>query len=244
VNPVKLGSTTVVTPRPEENDFDAVLAAAMSRRDILKSIFVVGGMAAIGGVSALPRMASALDSRFAFSPIDANSLDAITLPEGYIHEVVVRWGDPLWSDAAEFDHGTRGTGASQEKAFGDNIDGMEVFPIGDRLVLVVNNEYTNRSIIWGNREDGAASEDDDVLKGKMAHGLTVVEIARGQSGWQIVKDSPFNRRVTPDTPMALTGPAAGDELVKTAADPEGKLSLGTWNNIKAPQRAQSSRVRG
>jgi secreted PhoX family phosphatase len=220
----------VVTPRPEENDFDAVLAAAMSRRDILKSIFVVGGMAAIGGVSALPRMASALDSRFAFSPIDANSLDAITLPEGYIHEVVVRWGDPLWSDAAEFDHGTRGTGASQEKAFGDNIDGMEVFPIGDRLVLVVNNEYTNRSIIWGNREDGAASEDDDVLKGKMAHGLTVVEIARGQSGWQIVKDSPFNRRVTPDTPMALTGPAAGDELVKTAADPEGKLSLGTWNN--------------
>jgi len=145
----------------------------------------------------------------------------------------VRWGDPLWSDAAEFDHGTRGTGASQEKAFGDNIDGMEVFPIGDRLVLVVNNEYTNRSIIWGNREDGAASEDDDVLKGKMAHGLTVVEIARGQSGWQIVKDSPFNRRVTPDTPMALTGPAAGDELVKTAADPEGKLSLGTWNNVSA-----------
>lgn len=220
----------VVSPRPEENDFDKVLAAAMSRRDVLKSIFVVGGMAAIGGASALPRIASALDSRFAFSPIDPNSLDDITLPQGYLHEVVVRWGDPLWSDAAEFDHGTRGTGDSQEKSFGDNIDGMEVFPVGDRLLLVVNNEYTNRSIIWGNREDGKPAEDDDVLKGKMAHGLTVVEIAQGENGWAVVKDSPYNRRVTPDSPMALTGPAAGDDLVKTAADPEGLQSLGTWNN--------------
>ncbi len=220
----------VVNPRPEENDFDAVLAAAMSRRDVLKSIFVVGGMAAIGGTSVLPRMASALESRFAFSPIDANALDDITLPGGYLSEVVVRWGDPLWSGAAEFDHNTRGTGASQEMAFGDNIDGMEVFPVGGRLLLVVNNEYTNRSIIWGNREEGKAAEEDDVLKGKMAHGLTVVEIAEGENGWTIVKDSPFNRRVTPDTEMALTGPAAGDELLKTAADPQGTVALGTWNN--------------
>lgn len=220
----------IVNPPPDQTDFDRLLDVALTRRDVLKRLFVVGGMAAMGGSALAPRAAMALDSRFAFSPISANDLDDITLPQGYIHQVVVRWGDPMWSDAPEFDHATRGTGASQERAFGDNIDGMEVFPIGNRMVLVTNNEYTNRSIIWGNRAEGTAETDDDVLKGKMAQGLTVVEIALGDDGWSIVKDSPLNRRVTPDAPMEITGPAAGHELMKTAADPAGTQSLGTWNN--------------
>lgn len=218
-----------VVPRPDECDFDRIVAASLSRRQLLKSVLAVGSVATLGSF-ALPQQANAAASRFAFAPVPANTLDTITVPQGYVAQVVARWGDPLWSDGAEFDHATRGSGKDQEMAFGDNIDGMDVFSHEGHTLLVVNNEYTNRKIIWGNREEGEAETDDDVLKGKMAHGLTVVEIADTDGVWSIVKDSPFNRRVTPDTEMEITGPAAGHDLMKTAADPTGTLALGTWNN--------------
>ncbi|MEM1005841.1 MAG: PhoX family phosphatase, partial [Pseudomonadota bacterium] len=89
---------------------------------------------------------------------------------------------------------------------------------------------TNRDILWGNNPDAKAASDDDVAKGMMAHGVTVVEIANADGTWAIVKDSPYNRRITPQTDMALTGPAAGHDLMKTAADATGTRSKGTWNN--------------
>ncbi len=32
----------------------------------------------------------------------------------------------------------------------------------------------------------------------------------------------YNRRITADTPFTLTGPGAGTDFVKTAADPTGR----------------------
>jgi len=222
----------LINPKPEENDFDRILEVALTRRGLLKGVMAVGSVAALGSASTLiPTDAIAGTNRFAFDAIDANTLDDITVPEGYSAQVVTRWGDPLWSDSVDFDHATRGTAESQAKTFGDNIDGMEVFAHGDKTLMVVNNEYTNRSIIWGNRPEGLFETDDDILKGKMAHGLTVVEIAQSDDGeWAVVKDSPYNRRVTPDTAMEMTGPAAGHDLVKTEADPDGTTPLGTYNN--------------
>jgi secreted PhoX family phosphatase len=55
-------------------------------------------------------------------------------------------------------------------------------------------------------------------------------VAEGPDGWSVVLDSPFNRRITHNTPMRLSGPAAGSDLLKTAADPSGTQSLGTFNN--------------
>lgn len=218
-----------VNPRPEETDFDRIVEAAISRRGLLGGTLAFGGLAAITSMG-LPGKAMASASRFAFEQIAANSDDAITVPAGYTADVVLSWGDPLTSDAPDFDHGTRGSGDSQAVTFGDNIDGMEVYAVGDKMLFTCNNEYTNRSIIWGNRAEGKFETDDDVVKGKMAHGLSVVEIAQTDGKWGIVKDSPYNRRVTPDTEMELTGPAAGHDLLKTAADPSGTKSLGTWNN--------------
>lgn len=63
-----------------------------------------------------------------------------------------------------------------------------------------------------------------------AHGVTIAEISQEGGAWKIVKDSPFNRRITPITPMEITGPARGHDWLKTAADPEGTTALGTWNN--------------
>jgi len=219
----------LINPRPEECDFDRVVAMAMTRRNLLKGVLAFGSIATLGR-SLSSKEALAVSDRFAFSAIAANTADDITVPEGYSASVVARWGDAMWSNSIEFDHATRGTGESQALSFGDNMDGMDVFSHEGRILLVVNNEYTNRKIIWGNREEGKAETDDDVLKGKMAHGLTVVEISDADGEWGIVVDSPYNRRVTPDTVMAITGPAAGHDLMKTMADPDGVQSLGTWNN--------------
>ena len=177
-----------------------------------------------------PVSALADTRRFGFDPVSANGLDTITVPEGYGWHVVAKWGEPMWSHSIELDPAVRGTGESQELAFGDNNDGMALFQVGGCSVLAVNNKSVNLSIIYGRAGDGSPHTADDVRKGKAGHGISVVEIAQRGGVWSIVKDSRYNRRITADTPMAITGPARGHALLWTAADPEGAVSLGTWNN--------------
>lgn len=219
----------IVAPKPEENDFDRIVDAAIDRRGFLGGVLAFGGFATLGGAMT-GGGAEAATSRFAFDAIATSTADAITVPPGYKVDVVVRWGDPLLADAPAFDPATRGTAASQAMAFGDNNDGMDVFSHEGKTLLVVNNEYTNRSILWGNHPDGKPASDDDIAKGMMCHGVSVMEVAETGGAWGVVAGSPYNRRITPATQMALTGPAAGHDLLKTAADPSGTKSLGTWNN--------------
>ena len=47
--------------------------------------------------------------------------------------------------------------------------------------------------------------------------------------WRYVRGAPRNRRITPNTRFTLTGPAAGSDLVKTAADRTGRRVSGTGN---------------
>lgn len=217
-----------INPRPEDNDFDHIVEAAISRRGLL-GVLAFGSFASLAGTSVVSK-ALASTSRFAFDQIPTSTADDIVLPEGYTSEVVVRWGDPLFSDAPEFDGATRGTSQSQMMSYGDNNDGMDVFEHGDKTLLVVNNEYTNRRILWDGANDSADVDEDQILKGMMAHGVSVLEIAQENGAWSVVKDSPYNRRFTPASEMDLTGPAAGHDLLKTAADATGTKSLGTWNN--------------
>lgn len=220
----------VINPRPEETDFDTIVEVAIARRGFLSGVLTFSAGTFVMGTSALVNTAEAATDRFGFTAVAANTDDTLTVPEGYTWDMLVKWGDPLWSKGTEFDEATRGTGESQALAFGDNNDGMSVFVIDGREILVANNEYTNRDIIYGNRDSKLPETPDDVAKGKAAHGVSVVEIKQNDKIWEIVKDSPFNRRITADTPMELTGPATGHDMLKTAADPTGTTSLGTWNN--------------
>ncbi|MGR3615935.1 MAG: PhoX family protein [Paracoccaceae bacterium] len=217
-----------INPRPEITDFDKVVEAALSRRGFLGGVLTLGSFAALGG-ALVPQTARAATGRFAFDAIATSTADEISVPAGYKAEVIVRWGDPLFSDAPEFDHATRGTAVSQERAFGDNNDGMDVFAHDGKMLLVANNEYTNRSILSVSG-DNLLEDEGEIAKGMMAHGVSIMEIAEVDGVWKVVKDSPYNRRITPQTDMALTGPAAGHDLMKTAADVSGTSSKGTWNN--------------
>lgn len=215
-------------PRPEATDFEKLADKAISRRGFLGAGLAFGASAFVMGAGVL-RPADAA-GRFGFDQVAANTLDDITLPKGFSYDILAAWGDPLWSKGEAFDPATRGTAASQELAFGDNTDGMSVFDFGDRTVIAINNEYCNLKIINGNRAEKKPENADDVKKGMAAHGVSVFEIAEKDGTWQVVKDSPVNRRITANTPMQLTGPAAGHDLLKTAADATGTRSLGTWNN--------------
>lgn len=215
-------------PRPEETDFNKIIQKKLSRRSFIGGSIALGTSAFIMGTSAhaTDKQKFALE----FLPVAANTKDTITLPNGYTWKVVAKWGDPLWSSASEFNHQTRGSGHSQERSFGDNNDGMSFFEKNGKTILVVNNEFTNINIIHGGNKTGLPENADDIRKSKAAHGITVCEIKEIENTWQINKDSPLNRRITADTEMQITGPAAGHHLLKTANDTVGTRSLGTWAN--------------
>ncbi|KOO11477.1 transcriptional initiation protein Tat, partial [Vibrio xuii] len=118
---------------------------------------------------------------------------------------------------------------AQQRQFGDNTDGMSLFPISeDRAVSAVNNEYTNYEYLFDH--GGNAMTADDVLKAQAAHGVTAFKIDKSGGEWKLDKDGRRNRRITASTEMMLTGPAAGHALMKTELDPSGMKPLGTFNN--------------
>lgn len=227
------------TPPPAVTDFDKVVESALSRRGFLGGILAMGSAAAamgsLSGVGALmsSTSAEASTSRFAFKPIAIATDNTIHVPEGYTWDVLAKWGDPLFSSAAPFSDETGGDAASADKIFGENTDGMELFVIGNRQVIAVNHEYVNPEINLPKNDKGNPASAEDVMKLQNLQGVTVMEVAEGENGWGIVVDSPFNRRITHLTPMKISGPAAGSDLLKTEADPTGTQSLGTFNNCGA-----------
>ena len=207
------------------SDFNKII----ERRSLLKGAFALGATAFVSSTIPLNNKIFA-HGGIDFSEVPANGLDTVTLPEGFEWHVVASWGDPLWSNVPDFDQITRGSGSSQEGAFGDNNDGMSFFNINGHSILAVNNEYCNRKIIYGNRASKLPENTDDVRKGIAAHGVSIFEINKTKGKWNIVKDSPYNRKITADTPTQFTGPASGHSLLKTIEDPTGTTSKGTWNN--------------
>ncbi len=220
-------------PAPETTDFDRVVEKAISRRGFLGGVLAFGSGAAVMGTSFLKgstAMAQAA-SRFPFTPIPAYTDGTVHVPEGYTWDVVVRWGDALFSDAEGAFDPAKGVSVDHvERVFGENTDGMEVFNVGGRELLVVNSEYTNNDINLPHTADGTPASLDDVRILQHLQGVTVMEVAETADGWSVVVDSPFNRRIHHNTPMVLDGPAAGHDLLKTEADPTGTASLGTMNN--------------
>jgi uncharacterized protein len=219
-------------PRPEEQEFDRVVASAISRRGFL-GVLAFGSGAAAMGLGTLMGATSAraqAASRFPFTPIGITTDFEVHVPEGYAWKPVARWGDALFSDAPAFDPEKGMTAAGQARAVGENTDGMELFVIDGRQVIAVNHEYVNLEVNLPGNPDGLPQSADDVLKLQNAQGVSVMEVAEGPDGWAIVVDAPLNRRITNNTPMTLTGPAAGHDLLKTEADPTGTQVLGTLNN--------------
>ena len=172
-------------PRAEIQEFDRVVERAISRRGFLGGVLAFGSGAAVMGTAMLKGTTALAQAggRFPFTQIAAQTDGTVHVPEGYDWQVLVRWGDPLFSDAPEFSQETGVPTEGSDRVFGENTDGMELFSIDGREILVVNSEYTNNDInLVGSttaeadslEEERAPSSADDVLRLQNFQGVTVM----------------------------------------------------------------------
>jgi uncharacterized protein len=233
------------TNRSANPTLGEVIAERYNRRDILRGALGVTAIAATVSPLAIATAERAqaqgqnTTPSFNFKEIAAGSDEKHYVAEGYDADILIRWGDPVLADAPAFDP-LKQTAAAQAKQFGYNNDFVGYIPLdGDkRGLLVVNHEYTNEELMFPGlgRQDirsvaFAGMTKDLVDVEMMAHGGSVIEIARGAYGkWSVVSGSRFARRITAETQMDITGPAAGHDRLKTGYDPAAKSVRGMLNN--------------
>ncbi len=220
-------------PRPDENGFDTVVENAISRRGFMGGVVAFGSGAIVFGasLSGFATPAKADGHEFPFKPIQTATDHEVHVPEGYKTQVLVRYGDALFSEAQDAypADGLISLDMS-DKVFGENTDGMELFEVDGKQLIAVNSEYCNPKINLPASSEGISASADEAALLKNIQGVTVFEIADTGNGYGVVLDSPFNRRITHETEMTLAGPLAGHDLVKTNADPSGMTAKGTMNN--------------
>ena len=213
-----------------------LIEARLSRRGLL-------GAAAL--LPALPALAQGGDgpaadaSSLGFAELRHQLSERDAVAEGHEIQLVIRWGDPILPDAPEHDPHHQ-TAEAQARQFGYNNDYLDFFPLpqgsrsSDRGLLVVNHEYTNTNLMFpglgAGRQAGSRTSAEQGAVERAAHGLSVVELRREDGRWSYARNSRWNRRITLETPMRISGPAAGHERLKTAEDPTGRQVRGTMNN--------------
>jgi secreted PhoX family phosphatase len=219
-----------------------IISARFSRRGFLKGSLAVSAIGATVGPLALLSADEARaqsGSAFSFTEVEAGVDATHHVAEGYDADVLLRWGDGIFTDSPEFDPANQ-TAAAQARQFGYNNDYVGYIPLDgsdEHGLLVVNHEYTNPHLMFPGLVTLAEGEitmapltKDQVDVELMAHGGTIVEIRKVDGKWQVVKDGKYNRRITVETEMLLTGPAAGRDRLKTTADATGTKVFGTLNN--------------
>ncbi len=243
--------------QPLRTTLEELIEARTTRRDMVKSIVAAGG--AMTAVWCLPSTAltASASTATAAAGLQEEGLEALPpfphvhqsdnprsvttaeVAEGYRTQVLIKWGDPVVAGARPMDvHNP--SAEEQELQFGYNNDFVAYLPIergsdnSRHGLLCVNNEYTNPELMFSGitRRDKMETRTDDHIRIEAAaHGHSIVEIRQDSDGvWQVVADSPLNRRITMRTRMEVSGPARGHDRLKTEADPRGREVSGTINN--------------
>jgi secreted PhoX family phosphatase len=237
--------------------FQDVLDARLSRRGFLTGGVVTAAALSLGGVEALlkavPASAQETDDEaketdeqgarrrpvLGFEGVPVSSTDTVVVPKGYTAEVLIAWGDPVSSGPA-FKQDASNTADEQAHQWGMHNDGVVYFPIlrSQRGLIVQNNEYTDDGLLFPDGVNNWTAE--KTKKSLNAHGVSIVEVTkrtgfpwdwrRRRGKWDVVRPSPFARRITGMTPIEIGGPAAGDPRFVTSEDPTGTRVLGTLNN--------------
>lgn len=239
------------TPNVSGNDYVGdVIAGALSRRSMVRAAAVVTVAAAAGGVvdgavapPAVAAQGRGRESRggkghraargLRFATVPPNTADAVVVSEGHAQNVVIRWGDPILRGVPAFDP-DRQSAKAQAGQFGYNNDYMAVLDVPDerhRQLMVINHEYTDEQLMFAGYDAEAPTREQAEI-GWAAHGLSVLVVQEEQRSGRLtaVTRHRLNRRITGTTPFEVSGPAAGSDLLKTSADPEGTRILGTLNN--------------
>ena len=223
-----------------------IIDARLSRRGFLAGLGASAAAATTGCATSplqsqpVEAVRTALEgsvSTFTFPEISRGADETHHVPDEYVADIVLRWGDGLFADSPAFDPHAQSP-AAQERQFGYNNDFLGVYPLeagpsgAQRALLCVNHEYTSTHLMFpGIIQRGTVSKEESLIE-MAAHGGTIVEIEQTpENDWKPVLSSRFNRRITAgSTQMQLTGPAAGSDRLKTRDDPTGRSVIGTMNN--------------
>ncbi|MDX1453429.1 MAG: PhoX family phosphatase [Oleiphilaceae bacterium] len=230
--------------------FAAVLEANMTRRKVM-----AGSLTAATAAFIAPQ-AQAFDwgrwdkwrkkkDLVGFSPVKISDVVDVTMPtisDDYEYQVLAPWGTPIEPGATEEYTGDPDTRPTPEQAAlqtGLGHDGMHFFPMdlrhslyygkhnykmrNDAGMLCLNHEYGTNSHALGKSAPESLA---DVRLSQNIHGVSVLKIKKTRRGWKVRK-SPNARRITANTPVAFSGPAADSELLQ---NPNGNIPLGTVNN--------------
>jgi secreted PhoX family phosphatase len=218
-----------------------VIEARYSRRSVLKGFAATAALGATGGALTA---GGALTSRVAFAAGDPSTLtfrppkhvilETHQVAEGYEAHVLIRWGDKVLADAPEWDPNTQSAEA-QAKQFGYNCDFLAYMPLpqgsdnSEHGLIHCNHEYTDPQIMFASWNKGTQSAAQTRIE-MMAHNGSVIEVRKHGGNWRVVEGSKYARRITLDTEMRISGPAAGHARLKTGYDPTGRRVFGTINN--------------
>ena len=180
----------------------------------------------IGMFAPLFGCASFGGDKLGFQAVPVATEDKVAVPPGYRADVLYAWGDATGIAAVEFRWDGSSSAADQALQAGMHHDGIEFFPLeGNRALLAMNHEYTDDGLLHA---DGMKTwTADKVRKSQAAHGVSVIEIEQIGGGWRVVRPSKYARRVTAETQMAISGPAADSPLIGA------RQALGTINNCAA-----------
>lgn len=243
--------------------FQDVLAQSLAdpaRRGLLRGGLGLAGLAMLPGCAAVVSHRAETPRTLGFDAVEKSLLDTVLLPDGYQYTLLHSTGDALDSELMAFSN--RGQERDDwSRRIGDHHDGMDIYYIDaqgkyseketGRAVLCVNHESSADAHLLhpnGQTSNGVSGKkftqfgdwdlgtrpEPEVLKEINLHGVSVVEIVKTGQGWRIQKDSPLNRRITPQTPVRISGPRAWvagiREQMVTRWDTSGSMSRGTLNN--------------
>lgn len=195
-----------------------------------------------GATSSAETTVTIMPATLGFAAVGKNLLDVVTVPDGYTVSVLYRLGDPLAAGVSAY--ANNGTDTNFAQRAGDHHDALYYFGLAasgtarddssnTRGLLVINHENISEQYLHPNgvTSPGGSRPEAEVIKEIEAHGVSIVEVSQNASrAWSYNQASSFNRRITPNTPMAINGPVRGNALMRTAFSTDGSQARGTINN--------------
>ncbi len=220
----------------KQEPFQGILGKRLSRRSVLQQGAMLSASSFLTGCIWDKEPANKpTNSQLTFSELPQGLDKNLSVPVGYQSQVLIRWGDPLFEDVEDFDPYQQ-TASKQAKQFGFNNDFIGFLPLtseteqSEHGLLVINHEYTNPTLMFPNSPDKTELTLDQTNIDIMAHGMSVIEVKKKNNQWHVIKNSNYTRRITPHTPMKLSGPASGNQRLVTAISSDGIDTLGTYGN--------------
>ncbi|WP_211221855.1 PhoX family protein [Granulicoccus phenolivorans] len=210
--------------------FADIVAARATRRGVLAGSLGVAALSFVAGAEAYaapkkpnPGATKTADDLITFTNLAKDNGPLPKVAAEYEYQVLIPWREKLDGSGTSFDYNGF-TAAQQEQAIGIGHDGMWLFTEGnDAGVLVVNHEYGENEHIYGAAQPVSLEQ---VRLSQAAHGVAVVKIAKQGGTWKVQADR-RNRRITANTSVEFSGPAAKSAKLVTkigANDPKGTLN--------------------